>query len=196
MGGGHMDFRDRLKKLCGRKANFLYLTHFDADHLNLIRRARSILPELCLAVDIAESVSVRKRRLLETLPRCRRPAPETAPIKTIFTANFVERNDSNMYVVNGRSLVTGDAPAKRERQILGRRELRGVTLYLLGHHGSRTSTSMALLEHLPRLRLAIASAERRIYGHPHRETLHRLRARRISVLLTEEQGTLTFTDSP
>jgi competence protein ComEC len=58
------------------------------------------------------------------------------------------------------------------------------------HHGSRTSTSPALLaEARPRIGLVSAGARNR-FGHPHPEVLERLAGAAVRVLRTDQEGTL------
>ena len=57
---------------------------------------------------------------------------------------------------------------------------------LLGHHGSRTSTSEQLLVGLPHLKLAIASSRHRRFGHPHLETQLRLKSHHVPLITTED----------
>lgn len=66
----------------------------------------------------------------------------------------------------------------------------GTRVLVLGHHGSRTSTSRELLTRLPNLKMAIVSARRRRYGHPHIEVLQLLRDFRVPVLNTEDWGNI------
>lgn len=83
-------------------------------------------------------------------------------------------------------LLTGDAYSRVEQEILG--ELAHVTVLKLGHHGSRTSTSEALLART-QPQLAVASlADGNTYGHPHREVLERLQRARVPLLRTDRDG--------
>jgi len=190
MGGSHFKFGEDLRKYCGDKMNYLYITHFDSDHINFVTKAGYFLPKRCRVTPIDASVNRRKRRWLETFRDCAASTPIASPVREIFRADFHNRNDCNMYVVAQRVLITGDAPAKLEKKILAVPQLASVVYYLLGHHGSRTSSSSLLLDRLPRLRAGIASAEKSKYGHPHRETIERLRARGIPLLVTEQDGSI------
>jgi competence protein ComEC len=67
-----------------------------------------------------------------------------------------------------------------------------VDLLKVGHHGSRGSTGDELLDSLRPL-AAIISVGRNDYGHPARETLARLDSRRVPVLRTNRDGTVSVT---
>ena len=63
----------------------------------------------------------------------------------------------------------------------------------LGHHGSSSSTDEEIL-HLTRPSLAIASCGAdNSYGHPHEEVVELLEAEGITLLRTDERGTIELT---
>lgn len=88
---------------------------------------------------------------------------------------------------DGHSLLfTGDAPADVE-ELAAEKPIRSDVLKV-SHHGSRTSTAEAFLEAV-RPQVAVASAGRRNhFGHPHRETIEKLEARRIPLVRTDQEG--------
>lgn len=92
-------------------------------------------------------------------------------------------------------LFPGDSPIQREKQWIDeiRKPVRGI---VLGHHGSKTSTSKALLDHLPDVKWAVASARKKKYGHPHEKVVLALKKRRIPLLKTEDWGHLHFMKTP
>lgn len=62
----------------------------------------------------------------------------------------------------------------------------------IGHHGSRTSTGLALLAAaLPAVAVISAGADNR-YGHPHREVLDTLAQFKVETLLTAHEKTVIF----
>jgi competence protein ComEC len=63
----------------------------------------------------------------------------------------------------------------------------------VGHHGSHTSTSGALLDAVTPDVAVISCGANNPYGHPHRETLDALYDRQITVLRTDIDGTITVT---
>lgn len=87
------------------------------------------------------------------------------------------------------SLITGDAPAILERQLLARYDIPDIECLVVGHHGSRTSTSERLLDSLMP-ELAIISVGENSYGHPTGEVLDRLAERGIEILRTDESGNI------
>jgi competence protein ComEC len=86
------------------------------------------------------------------------------------------------------ALFTGDAGFPAEAAL--RRTLGPVDLLKVGHHGSRGSTGDELLDSLRPL-AAVISVGRNDYGHPAPATLARLERRRIPVLRTDLDGTIS-----
>ncbi|MEB3766250.1 DNA internalization-related competence protein ComEC/Rec2 [Acinetobacter sp. MD2] len=90
-------------------------------------------------------------------------------------------------------LVMGDAGALAEQRILMDYPNLPVDVLILGHHGSRHSSSMAFLTQLkPKIAVASAGFDNR-YGHPSREVKQRLAELGIPLYSTAEQGTMTLT---
>jgi competence protein ComEC len=92
-----------------------------------------------------------------------------------------------------RLLFAGDAGIPTEAHLAG---LVGrVTLLKVGHHGSRGATSDSWLDELQPVDAVISVGAKNRYGHPAPETLNRLRRHGVTVLRTDERGTITFTVS-
>jgi competence protein ComEC len=87
-----------------------------------------------------------------------------------------------------QALFTGDAGFPAEALL--RSTLRPVDLLKVGHHGSRGSTGVELLDSL-RPVAAVISVGRNEYGHPSPETLARLERHRVPVLRTDQDGTIS-----
>lgn len=86
-------------------------------------------------------------------------------------------------------LLPGDIDRAAERELLTGR-LTPVSLLLMPHHGSRTSSSMVLVRRLQPL-LAVASAPREgRFGHPHADVLARYRSVGSDLFVTGWTGAL------
>ncbi|MBQ7063724.1 MAG: DNA internalization-related competence protein ComEC/Rec2 [Firmicutes bacterium] len=87
-----------------------------------------------------------------------------------------------------RVLFTGDADLRAEAVYA--RTAGTCEVLKVGHHGSRTSTGEELLTQI-RPSIGIISCDREGgYGHPHTETVQRLQAFGVRVLVTEDTGAL------
>jgi competence protein ComEC len=101
-------------------------------------------------------------------------------------------NEQSIVVLFSRdgrtALLTGDAGAPTERELLDAGALSPVDLLKVGHHGSRTATSPEFLCAVrPRVTL-LSCGRRNRFGHPATETLAALRADRIPVLRTDTRS--------
>jgi competence protein ComEC len=90
-----------------------------------------------------------------------------------------------------RALITGDMNAASERMLTETYALPKITLYVVGHHGSRFSTSEELLD-AAEPEAAVVSVGTNTFGHPAGDTLERLAREGIPVLRTDVNGTVTF----
>lgn len=89
-------------------------------------------------------------------------------------------------------LLTGDVEGEGEESLYEEGTLQKCDVLKAAHHGSRNSTTTEFLEAVrPAVTLISAGVDNR-YGHPHEETLERLRKNGCSVYSTQENGTLTL----
>lgn len=190
--GGDFSPLERVKKLCKNKENKLYISHMDWDHISFISQSLRDLSSFCLAHQARRNL--KKDRYLQKLKVCSKKNDEA--VRKVFTPQshkLTENESSHIFIANDIFLVPGDSTSKMEKKWIRKidNSLRIKTL-ILGHHGSLTSTSQALLQRLPNLKVAIASARKKKYGHPHIKVVQRLRQRRISLIKTEVWGHLIF----
>ena len=109
-------------------------------------------------------------------------------------ANASTSNDSSiaLLVTHGEKkfLFTGDCEEAAEAKILSSGLSVDCDVFKAGHHGSRTSSSLALLQAATPTYCVISCGENNSYGHPHAETLNNLRALGVQVFRTDEQGSI------
>ncbi len=92
------------------------------------------------------------------------------------------------------ALLTGDSEADVEKALLrdtdSRRDLENVTLLKVGHHGSRTSSTLEFLQAIkPRVALISCGRYNR-FGHPTGEVLTRLAQMQINTFRTDLDGSI------
>lgn len=192
--GGERWPRLELKRLCSKKLNRLFLSHGDMDHINGVSWLRRENFQLCLAAGPREpGLAAWKKALLEPLLPC--PPWGSPPWREIsgpLRAKQANRA-SRVWLLENRTILSGDSPKSEEPfwlEKLPRRDL--VRRLVVGHHGSRTSTSKILLQRLPQLRQALISARHSRYKHPHPETLREIKRAGVPALLTEHWGHLIY----
>lgn len=127
------------------------------------------------------------------------PWDDDVEISVLSPLKGVEYNDLNDWSAIIRVkfgdtaiLFTGDAEANAERLALnayGAQALEADVLKL-GHHGSSTSTGNAFLDAVnPRYAIASLGADND-YGHPHQETLQKLKDAGIELFRTDKNGNI------
>jgi competence protein ComEC len=90
-------------------------------------------------------------------------------------------------------MLTGDAEAPAEQQILSRGALLHSTLLKVGHHASRTSTTPEFLAAVSPETAVIMCGQANSYGHPHHEVLSALKKAEVSVWRTDLHGHIVIT---
>lgn len=89
-------------------------------------------------------------------------------------------------------LLTGDVEGKGEELLVFGGALESVDVLKVAHHGSKNSTKDDFLD-LVRPKIALISAGREnSYGHPHMETIKRLKKAGIIIYNTQESGAVTI----
>lgn len=181
----------------------LVLTHAHADHANgaeyLMKSVSTkavYMPatdrENATFIDIADiageecdSVFVDEDTTIEL---------EGMEIKLLTLPGGSDENENGLVVLvcdeEYELLITGDIATSNERLVLDR--IPDCEGYIVGHHGSKTSSSQALLNRaLPELSV-ISVGEGNSYGHPSSQAMKRLRNIGSEVRRTDTEGTLTF----
>ena len=90
-------------------------------------------------------------------------------------------------------MLTGDMEERLENYLVAL-DSRGLesTVLKIGHHGSHTSTGRAFLGYVSPEYAVISSDGGKRYGHPHKETLDTISKFGVTVLRTDEDGTIIF----
>jgi competence protein ComEC len=91
-------------------------------------------------------------------------------------------------------LLTGDIEAPTENYLVNKiGKTLAADILKVGHHGSKTSTSVSLLDAVKPKMAIISVAAKNMFGHPHPLTLKRLQG--IGVERTDQMGTITLESS-
>lgn len=195
--GGEFANWASIRRECQSKRATFFISHADWDHLSFFERVEHLATDSCRRGTLAENkVAKNKRRLLKhfsNLPQCADSSKVWAWTPHNFKGKPKLNNEySQVALIRRKVLVTGDSPKKMERIWSTEMPSQQVRYLLLGHHGSRTSTSVELLDQLSHLKIGIASAREKKYHHPHPETELTLKLKGIALLKTEDWGSLSF----
>lgn len=121
------------------------------------------------------------------------------PEPPFITDSDGEVHDNNnsvvLRVIDGdvRILLTGDIEEEAEEELLALdpSALRA-DLLQVAHHGSNSSSTMPFLAAVGARTAVISAGADNSYGHPHRETMQRLREAGMTVYRTDVDGTVVF----
>ena len=84
-------------------------------------------------------------------------------------------------------LITGDAPASKEKELAALGDLSGIDALVVGHHGSKSSSCEEFLSEMAGGK-AIISVGKNNYGMPATEVLERLKSFGYTVFRTDMDG--------
>lgn len=200
---------DYIQALGRSDLDLLVVSHYHADHANgipqLLRRLR--VAEIALP-DVEEGDPLREEILslageqgtkVRFIRQDWRLEVDGGGSLTV-SAPVEERGDTNELGLTFLAtagdfdvLITGDMGGAGERKLLERAALPDVELMVVGHHGSKTSTTEELLTAVrPDIAVISVGADNR-YGHPAQETLFRLAAAGADIYRTDLHGHVLVT---
>jgi len=119
-------------------------------------------------------------------------------------AEFLAPNDDSYDELNNYSavlkitygnisfLLTGDAEAESEKEMLAKGYNLKADVLKVSHHGSKSSTTSAFLKAVSPKYAVISVGKDNDYGHPALETLKRLQSAGVKIYRTDENGTILF----
>jgi len=181
-----------LRRLGNPALDRVVVSHGDMDHsggLAALRRDYNI--EQLFSGELLSGVPAES---------CRRGSWESAGVQFRFLDPFgssVEALSSNdhscvLRVSNGRCslLLTGDLSQSGEYRLLSAGKIDPLTWLVAGHHGSRDSTTGALLDYASPEQVLISVGFGNRFGHPHDEVIERIERRNIPWSSTARQGAL------
>ena len=92
-------------------------------------------------------------------------------------------------------LISGDAEKQSEQDMVQSGAALSSQIYVVGHHGSSSSSSDAFLDAVSPAYAIISCGKDNSYGHPTMEALQRLQNHGVSMFRTDQQGTVVaFSD--
>lgn len=191
-----------LARLRVRRLDALVVTHPDADHvggaavvLERLQVRRLVFPELTATAPsvVALRRQARRSRVEEVVVRAGdRLDLRGVELDVLWPPLGLRRTDNDASLVavtrvaGRRVLVTGDIEAGAERTLVADPGRLGGDVLQLGHHGSRTSSTMPFLDAVnPRLALAVSGVRPR-WRYPHAEVTRRARAAGAVVVAQSE----------
>jgi len=198
-----------LKKQNIKKIDYLILTHPHEDHIG---GADAVIKDFDIGKIYMPKVGSSTRTFKDVLRAMKDKGlkanePELLENLKFGDANCTfygpinsEKGDLNTYSIilkltygNTKFLFTGDAQAQNERAMIDNNYDLSADVLKLGHHGSRTSTSNEFLDKVNPKYAVVSCGKGNDYGHPHKETVNKLKSRNIPLYRTDESGTIICT---
>jgi len=198
-----------LKKAGVNRIKLLIATHPDGDHIGGLIKVLKEFPVETVVDPGKTHTTVTYRRFLEGV----RASPKTiykmgragdrfvfgeAELRLLHPGASLPGDNNNASVVarltcrGAAVLFTGDAEEEVEKEMLRRGGAGKITVLKVAHHGSKSSSSARFLSSIsPRLAVISVGADNS-YGHPHPDTLKRLKTAGAEVLRTDEMGTVVL----
>jgi competence protein ComEC len=145
-------------------------------------------------------IAVKNKGLKLTVPTVGSTFKVGDATVTILAPNGTGYEDANDYSIvvkvafeSTSFLLTGDAEAVSETQMLSKGLDLSATVLKVGHHGSKSSTGQSFLDKVNPKYAVISVGKGNSYGHPTQDVMNRLKAKSIPVYRTDESGTVVAT---
>ncbi len=178
----------------------LIITHFDEDHAGGAAEFLSQIPTERLYLPLAEENAILSELTTaydDKIVWVDEIITDNEDDLTIIPAEQgLDSNESSLCILfqpeNCDILITGDRSFDGEKELMEQIDLPDLEILVAGHHGSKTSTSLELLNKThPEMVIISVGADNR-YGHPTWETLERLDMFGCTVYRTDLKGTITL----
>lgn len=189
--------------------DYMIASHYDADHINGLVGALNTTPVKQFfgpdyVVDTKVFNSLQDSLVVKGVPK---EQPAVGSSYALGDATFQVLapsgsgySDANNYsivirVVDGDTsfLITGDAEQEAEQEICNSGLALDSNVYVMGHHGSGSSTNWDLLQKVTPEYAVLSCGSGNSYGHPHVESMEKLQTMEIQLLRTDKQGALVAT---
>ncbi len=190
-----------LKSLGIRKLNTLILTHGDYDHMgesvNLVNnfKVEKVIFNCGPYNDLEKAlIKVLDKKKIKYYSCINELNIDDKKLYFLQTKEYDNENDNSNVIyteLNGYKLLfTGDASITTEKEILSKYNLPDIDVLKVGHHGSRTSSSIEFIDEINPKYSIISVGKNNRYGHPNKEVLENLNNSKI--YRTDEDGSIMF----
>ena len=190
-----------LNSLGVRKLDNLILTHGDYDHMgeaiNLVNnfKVKKVIFNCGPYNDLEqELIKVLGKRKIPYYSCIKELNIENNKLYFLQTKEYDNENDNSnvIYTEIGdyRFIFMGDAGVDKEKDIIEKYNISDIDVLKVGHHGSKTSSSMEFINEIDPKYSVISVGKNNRYGHPNKEVLNVLE--NLKLYRTDKDGTIMF----
>ena len=192
-----------LKELNVTELKYVVSTHPHEDHIggmdNIIREfkiKKMFMPDVTTNTPTFTEVldELEKKKIKVTVPENNSKYKlGNAEVKFIYSGNdYEDLNNSSIILKvtfgNNSFLFTGDTTSAVEYKMLN--DDISADVLKVAHHGSRYSSSKEFIEKVNPKYAIISVGKNNDYGHPHKETIRRLKKNKTKIYRTDYLGTI------
>ena len=186
---------------------WLVVSHYDEDHisgligvLNTVELEEALLPDYTTDTQIYQSLqnAITEQNVPVVTPlQGDLYTLGNAEIEVVGPGNnlYAKDNDNSLCLRvsygNFQCLLTGDAERDAEEDMVRSGQDLSCDVYVVGHHGSASSSCDALLDAATPQYAFLSVGAANPYGHPAEQTLESIRRRGIALYRTDKQGEVT-----
>lgn len=185
--------------------DYVVASHYDSDHLNGIVGALNAFPVSNVWGPNYTADTNIYRSFTSTLTNkglsCIHPAVGQmiqlgdASIQVLAPSEISSDSNNNSIAIriqdgNSSFLLTGDAEAQSEENMVASGLTLDSDVYVMGHHGSASSTSWTLLQEAVPEYAVLSCGTGNSYGHPHADSMEKLQVMGIQLFRTDKQGNI------
>jgi len=191
------------------KLNYIVGTHPHEDHIggldyiiNSFQVGKIYMPKATSNTKTFQDVvsAIKAKGMKATVPKALetfKVGDATATILAPNSSGYEDLNNTSIVIRltfgNNSFLFDGDAESISENEMLSKGFDVSADVLKVGHHGSNSSTTDAFLEKVNPKYAVISVGKGNSYGHPHKSTMEKLKAKGIKVYRTDENGTIVAT---
>ena len=179
----------------------LIITHGDFDHtgeaINLVNsfKVEKVIFNCGLYNDLEkELIKVLDKKKIKYYSCIRELNIDNNKLHFLQTKEYDNENDNSNVIyteLNGyKFMFMGDASGITEKEILNKYNLPDIDVLKVGHHGSKTSTSLEFIKHTTPKYAIISVGRNNRYNHPSKEVLEILKSTKI--YRTDKDGSVVF----
>ena len=183
------------------KLSYLVLTHGDYDHMgeaiNLVDNfiVEKVIFNCGEFNDLEqELIKVLNKKKIKYYSCVKELNIDNNKLYFLQTKKYDNENDNSNVIyteLNGYKFIfMGDASSTTEKEIMSIYNLPDIDVLKVGHHGSRTSSSIEFINEINPKYSIISVGKNNRYGHPNKETLDNLKDSKI--YRTDQNGSIMF----